>query len=285
MIKKLIPFLCLLTTYACQSPSPTPTKTTGKCPETPAKVALTKTEDISIDKGIKVSGTVREGEYVGYTFNSKQPDELSWSSDKSICVWVFSQDLTLLKDNKLPKAGKYTIQVTVPQGTTTFNLDLKLASTVGVTPSPTPVAVTPTPSPKSTPVSEVAAFENEAKELIQSYLSAKKDIFGRSYNKDAARVYTTGLLLQDIIKPGGSVDWLNSNGYYYEYRESKVDRVWSSANDANPRILVRVTEDRTLYRKDRSIDASQTGESTANFIYYLTKEDGKWKIRDFRPEG
>lgn len=285
MTKKFLLFFCLLTTTACQAISPTPTKTTrtGKCSEDPAQVALTKTEDISIDKGIKVSGTVREGEYVGYTFNSKQPDELSWSSDKSICVWVFSQDLTLLKDNKLPKAGKYTIQVTVPQGTTTFNLDLKLASTVVVTPSPTPVAATP--SPKATPISETAAFENEAKELVQSYLSAKKDIFGRSYNKDAARVYTTGLLLQDIIKPGGSVDWLNSNGYYYEYRESKVDRVWSSANDTNPRIIVRVIENRTLYRSDRSIDYSQSGESISNFIYYLAKEDSRWKIRDFRPEG
>ncbi len=285
-MKKLLLFFCLLTTYGCQSELPTSIKSASGCPAIPPQNALLpKIEDISIDKGIKVSGTVRAGEYIGYRFESKQADELSFSSDKSVCVWVFSQSLDLLKDNKLPKAGKYTIQVTVPQGTSTFNLDLKLGSTVVVTPSPTPVAVPPKPSPNPTSSSDAVAFENEAKELVQSYLSAKKDIFGKSYNKDAAKVYTTGLLLQDIIKPGGSVDWLRSNEYYYEYSKSKVDRVWSSANDANPRILVRVTEDRTLYRKDRSIDASQTGESTANFIYYLTKEDGKWKIRDFRPEG
>ena len=285
-MKKLLLFFCLLTTYGCQSELPTPIKSASGCPVIPPQNALLpKIEDISIDKGIKVSGTVRAGEYIGYRFESKQADELSFSSDKSVCVWVFSQSLDLLKDNKLPKAGKYTIQVTVPQGTSTFNLDLKLGSTVVVTPSPTPVAVPPTPSPKPASSSDAVAFENEAKELVQSYLSAKKDIFGKSYNKNAARVYTTGLLLQDIIKPGGSVDWLSSNGYHYTYSKSKVDRVWSSANDANPRILVRVTEDRTLYRQDGNIDSSQTGESTANFIYYLIKEDGKWKIRDFRPEG
>ena len=285
-MKKFLLLLCLLTTHGCQSSPPTPVKTTSGCPDIPPQNALlTKTENISIDKEIKVSGTVRAGEYIGYIFESKQADQLSFSSDKNVCVWVFSQSLDLLKDNKLPKAGKYTMQVTVPQGTTTFNLDLKLGSTVVVNPSPTPVAAPSTPSPKSAPISEAVAFENEAKELVQSYLSAKKDIFGKSYNKDAARVYTTGLLLQDIIKSGGSVDWLRSNGYHYIYSKSKVDRVWSSANDANPRILVRVIEDRTLYRSDGSIDYSQTGESTANFIYYLDKEGGRWKIRDFRPEG
>lgn len=284
-MKKLLLFFCLLTTYGCQV---TPPVTTKVCPETPPQNALLlKTEDILINKEIKVSGTVRDGQHLGYRFESKQAEEISWSSDKSICVWIFNQKLELMKSNKLPKAGKYTMQVTAPQGSTTFNLDIKLGSSVAP-PPPTPIATAstiPSPPPNPTSSSDAVAFENEAKELVQSYLSAKKDIFGKSYNKNAAKVYTTGLLLQDIIKPGGSVDWLSSNGYHYTYSKSKVDRVWSSANDANPRILVRVTEDRTLYRQDGNIDSSQTGESTANFIYYLTKEDGKWKIRDFRPEG
>jgi len=292
-MKKLLLFFCLLTTYGCQSSltSNTSVKPTSVCPETPPPSAvLLKTENISIDKQKIVSGNVRSGEYVGYTFESKEGEDFSWSSDKSdLCVWVYSQKNDLWKGGKLPIKGKYTIQVTVPQGATTFNLDLKLGAVVAI-PPPTPVATaSASPSSIPTPTSKDLISEGQAKELVQTYLNSKSDIFGKRFKRDLAARYTTGLLLQDITKPGGSIDWLQSNKYYYTYKNSSIERVWAFANDVDPRIVVRVTEERTLYRTvngNEEVDYSQSGQSIGNFTYYFSQDvGGTWKIRDFRPEG
>ena len=306
-LKILSVIVCITTLYSCQSGqqnSQLSLKSSTTCPDQPQGTLDPKdVKTISIStQSVKESGTVRLGQNLGYTFDAKTGDKLSWRTSDNICIWVFAPSTKLLKGGELTENGKHTIQVSVPSGTTTFNLEMGLENTVAAANTPvatpsvssSPVATTPpqqnnTPTqspPTSQPTSGSSLSQDQAVAIVQNWLNSKGRVFGGPFDKQLARQFTTGSLYYDIAeKPNGSIDWLKNNNSYYTYSLSRVDNVWTFNNSgSNPTIKVRITEDRNLYGASGNIDYDKSGRKTANYIYYFSKENDGWKINDYKDE-
>ena len=146
-------FICLLalTAHSCTSPSPNslPTKSTT-CPERPVEsLSASDVKNITLSAtAVKESGSISTGRMKGFTFKAKKGQQLKYKTGENLCIWVFAQDNQLITGKTLSSDGNYTLQITVPQGTTTFDLEMSLDANE----SPKPVAVvTPSTSPTQVP--------------------------------------------------------------------------------------------------------------------------------------
>lgn len=309
-LKIFLVIACLTTAYGCQAgksgiANQLQGTSSNTCPDVAGTLEAKDVKTISIStQSVKETGTLRAGQNIGYSFDAKTGDKLTWRTAENLCVWVFTPSNKPLKSGDLPDSGKYTIQVSVPSGTTTFTLDMGLGNTVAAN---TPVApTTATPAPASpvtapqqptnapatqptqvnTPSSGSSLTQDQAVSVVQNWLNAKGQVFGRSFDRRLARQFTTGSLYYDIAeKPNGSIDWLRNNNSYYTYSLSRVDNVWVFDNSgSNPTLKVRITEDRTLYGASGNIDYDKSGRKTANYVYYFSRENDGWKINDYRDE-
>lgn len=256
-MKKLSISILLLAIVGCNnlSISQTPNSISGDCPEQPS-VSLeakdVKPITLTTSGTTQESGQVKSGKSLGYTFEGQEGQKLSYQTKDDICIWIFTQDLTILEGIDLPKNGKYTIQVAALKGATTFNLAMSLgALQAASTPSP----VNPTSSPTSVPEPSVSPSssssglsQNQAAQLVGNWLGSKSKIFAPPFNRQLVNQYTTGPLYADITKPDGSISWLEKNNSRYDYKDSRVTEVISfSDSGSQPSLTVRVYEDRTLY--------------------------------------
>jgi len=300
-LKVLLVIACLMTGYGCPTGLPN-TQISGKgsntCPDTPQSTLEKKNvKPISIStQFVKESGSVRVGENLGYTFDAKVGDKLSWRTSDNICVWVFTPSNKILKGGELPDNGKYIVQVSVPSGTTTFTLDMGLGNTVAAntpvaptnaTPAPVAPVVTPQqPTTNPSTQTNVAASgssltQDQAVAVVQNWLNSKGRVFAAPFDRQLARQYTTGKRNNQILQSGGSIDWLIENRSYYTYAITRVDNVWAFDNSKSlVEIKLRVTEDLTLHNANGGIDSERSGRTTANYIYYLAQDNGTWKISD-----
>ena len=124
--------------------------------------------------------------------------------------------------------------------------------------------------------------EMKARSIVEKWLSLKSQIFAPPYDtKIADTVVAEGPLWTDLIKPDGSIEWLKSNNSYYSYTSIRVNSVISyTPSDTMPSIVVSVTENSILH----SSAGSEPSLSTNNWNYTLRKENGDWKIWDYRKE-
>lgn len=262
----------------------------GGCPEKPLTTLDSKdVKPISLTtSGItKESGQLRAGKSLGYTFEAQSGQKLSYQTKDDICIWIFTQDLTLLSNTDLPKTGKYTIEVAAPKGSTTFDLEMSLG-TLKASASPNSSSPQiPSSTTPNLPVSNSSSSgltQDQATQLIGNWLNSKSRIFSPPFDRQLVANYTTGPLYTDITKPGGSIDWLQSNNYRYDYRNSRVTQVLSFDNSGSqPAMKVQIYEDRTLYGPS-GIDYSKSGSSTRDYIYFFSLDNGSWKIYDYRAE-
>lgn len=295
-------YLMLIIIGGCSAASSNPNSNAGfagsTCPEKPSSTLDSKdVKAISIATSgtTKESGQLNGGKSLGYTFEAQSGQKLSYQTKDDICIWIFTQDLTLLSNTDLPKSGKYTIQVAAPKGSTTFNLEMSLGtlqtstSPVSAVPS-SPQTTSNNPSntpnnPPNTPPSNTNSSgltQEQASQLIANWLNSKSQIFSPPFDRQLVANYTTGPLYTDITKPGGSIDWLNNNNSRYDYRNSRITQVLSFENSGNqPAMKVQIYEERTLYGP-KGIDSKQSGSSTKNYIYFFSLENGSWKIYDYR---
>lgn len=295
-------YLMLTIIGGCSAASSNPNSNSGfvgnTCPEKPSSTLDSKdVKAISIATSgtTKESGQLNGGKSLGYTFEAQSGQKLSYQTKDDICIWIFTQDLTLLSNTDLPKSGKYTIQVAAPKGSTTFNLEMSLGtlqtSTSSVSPVPSSPQTTsnnpsntPNNSPNTSPsnTNSSGLTQDQASQLIANWLNAKSQIFSPPFDRQLVANYTTGLLYTDITKPGGSIDWLNNNNSRYDYRNSRITKVFSFDNSGSqPAMKVQIYEERTLYGP-KGIDSNQSGSSTKNYIYFFSSENGSWKIYDYR---
>jgi hypothetical protein len=127
-----------------------PKQPTGTLNQSDVKaIALTTTE-------INETGQIRAGQSFGYVFDAKAKQKLTFSTKENLCLYVFTPNNQLLNGSELPDSGKYTIQVAIPSGSTTFNLAMKLNSEEVAINTPPPkekVLPSPTqqPKPSTTP--------------------------------------------------------------------------------------------------------------------------------------
>lgn len=142
---------------------------------------------------------------------------------------------------------------------------------------PEPVVTkVPSPAPYFPPPSSIS--QEQAVELIDTWLQAKRVMFAPPYNRQAADEITTGEHYKKAVGMNGTIDWLKSSNAYYKYGVQNIEGVDIFAvNDNQATIQLRVTEDRTFYRNGK-IDAKETDFKTRRVRYSLELSDGQWKI-------
>jgi len=98
------------------------------------------------------SGIASQSKSIGYTFEAKANQKLTYKTNKNVCIWVFTPDNQLLNTGVLPTTGKYTIQISAPQESMTVDLSMGL-DIAQASPASTPnsSAVTSAPFPENTP--------------------------------------------------------------------------------------------------------------------------------------
>ncbi len=185
-----------LTANSCTSPSPNPLPTRSvTCPDKPLEsLSASDVKNINLSAtAVKESGSISAGKMKGFTFKAKKGQQLEYKTGENLCIWVFSQDNKLITGKTLSSDGNYTLQITVPQGTTTFDLAMSLDANE----SPKPVAVT-TPNTSPTPVT------TRAPDPKQTTSQAPTDTNPLSLNNIAGeyRVVLDAKVLADARKEG-----------------------------------------------------------------------------------
>ncbi|NJR58750.1 MAG: DUF4101 domain-containing protein [Cyanobacteria bacterium CRU_2_1] len=150
------------------------------------------------------------------------------------------------------------------------------------TPIPAPVP-TPVPAPVPTPVPFQASIsQQDAVGLVNAWLQAKRVMFAPPYDSQVAQQVATGLLLTDLTKSEGAIDWLRTNNARYQFGVQKVESVERfAANGDQATIELWVTEDRTLYVNGQ-VDPNETDFKTRLISYSLQQVSGTWKIADYK---
>lgn len=293
-MKKILWLLIFLPVYGCVVSTQGPSANNDVCSSKPAAALDEESaiETISLENGaVSQSGQLNIGQQKGYMFAGEPGQELSYRTDDAICIWVYAPDSTLMSSNDIEKKGKYILQVASLQGSTSYELD------IGFGDLPSPDADTPVSnnSEASNPESLNTTLSTQpdnnfdgnnstlsqanAKSLIEEWLNAKSEIFAPPFDRELVGQLTTGLLHDDITKRNGSIDWLKNNNSYHVYNSSSVKKVWSFDNDSKrPSIKVSIYEDRILYENGKG----KSSASTNVFTYFFTKENGKWKIDDYK---
>lgn len=172
------------------------------------------------------------------------------------------------------------------------------------TPTPTftetPTPPIPTPTQRVIPSNSAYISQNEALQLINKWLAAKREIFAPPYNTDLGYQLLTGTVYTKFISKtsdpdaclenGGSeddclssVDWLRRNRAYWVYGAQKVNSVRNFVASGNTATIeVSVTEKRTLYNSNGNIDQTQSGLFTSTTSYDLEYQNGQIKISNYK---
>lgn len=153
----------------------------------------------------------------------------------------------------------------------------KSAQTNSVTPtfpeSPARYSNLPNPTKSIQSISQ-----QQAKELIQTWLKAKKEIFAPPYNQQLAEKLTTGKVYDTITSSNGAIAWLKENNAYYQYEVQKIDSIENFSTQENQAtITVKITEKYQLF-KNQQLETTNSNSSQLTVIYNLKFIDGKWKI-------
>jgi hypothetical protein len=258
---------------------------------------LLEIEEIDLQgKTVTKSGQLTAGKYIGYQFEGKKGQKLSYRTPNNLCLYVFQPNTDILEGVELPIDGKYIIQITLPQGASTFDLEMSLndsfsASIRNQDNQNTPYQNNSNNQDRNNDYNSGLVHsitEEEAINLVKEWYQAKREIFGQEYNQDLLTELATGKLSDKIVKPdgSGSLDWLRQNSCYYTYDYSYIDNIISFSNTgARPTLTVQVSEKLTLnptYDTPSSAGCSAIAKSyTKNVTYWFEKENGFWKIYDY----
>jgi hypothetical protein len=299
-MKKLIlcfTFLAISGCDALRGSSLLVSPASAKCPEKPT-VALSEkdVEEISLnDQTLTKSGQASSTKATGYKFTAQSGEKLSYQTNDNLCVWIYSPDNELISGGTLTKTGKYIIQVSAPQGSKTFNLNMSLgvlqvASNPPVQPTnnytPPTSSSTPTSNYNSnstiTTSSRNTLSQNEALDIVQRWYGAKPRMFAPPFDTSLVDELTTGTIHYKTVGTDGSIPWLRRNDAYYKYAKSEIRRVLDFSNSGSqPYIKVRIFEELYLYGRN-GIDRDNSGQYQGNFIYWFEKDNGIWKISDYK---
>ena len=142
--------------------------------------------------------------------------------------------------------------------------------------------IQPLPRSSQTFVQPTGLSEQEARSVVEQWLTVKSQIFAPPFNTDLAdQVVASGPLWRDLTKENGSINWLKKEDSYYTYDVIRVNRVLRYLpSETMPSIVVSVTENSVLH----SPNGNEKSSNTNNWMYTLKKESGRWKIWDYRKQ-
>lgn len=139
LVAKKLAIFSLLFISGCQIISPEseqvsePVNTTtsaasGECPEQPNVVLNNQNvKAIALEnEQAALSGIAKKNKSLGYIFDAKSGQNFNYQTEEDICVWIYTPSNELLTSKKIPVDGKYTIQVSAPKGSATFDLNISL---------------------------------------------------------------------------------------------------------------------------------------------------------------
>ncbi|CEJ46708.1 hypothetical protein [Umezakia ovalisporum] len=156
-MNKLTLGLTLLLTYGCSQPilnsslSIPPVDSSPGCPEKPIiNLDQQTVEEINLDQSLVKSGRVTSTKSVGYRFDAKSGQTLSYSTNDDVCIVIYTPDNQIIDSGELTISGKHILEVSAPQGIRAFNLSMSLTTPQPI--SNEPIAVNPPPTPTPTPV-------------------------------------------------------------------------------------------------------------------------------------
>ena len=142
--------------------------------------------------------------------------------------------------------------------------------------------IQPLPRSSQTFAQPTGLSEQQARSVVEQWLTVKSQIFAPPFNTDLAdQVVASGPLWTDLTKDNGSINWLKKEDSYYTYDVIRVNRVLRYLpSETMPSIVVSVTENSVLH----SPNGNEKSSSTNNWIYTLQEENGRWKIWDYRKQ-
>jgi hypothetical protein len=190
------------------------------------------------------------------------------------------------RDGEIEKAKQYCSDVgsgksvpqkdwgTVSSKTTKFNL--KQALIVAQVQTYCPQYASKLPKDAEAKLSQLDNItKEEAVNVIERWQEAKSRIFASPFDRDLAASLATGQVLEDIVKPDGSIDWLQQNNSYYTYGTYKVEPTkYFKSGSSQAEIEAKVTQEITFYSNGRP----QSKPDSSVYRYNLTLEGGSWKI-------
>jgi hypothetical protein len=169
-------------------PSLTPQSQKSEDCSTASAGALEKQDvkHLSFDaQAVTESGQVSAGQPIGYTFDAKAGQQFDFQTSDRICVQLYTPSTQLLNGKELPETGKYTVQVFIPQGSTSFNLKMSLGSLLASAPSSSPsqpTASSPPPSSSPEPAASSPPPSRSPQSTAPSPQSAAKPAAPQSSN-------------------------------------------------------------------------------------------------------
>jgi hypothetical protein len=295
-MKKILLCFLILTSFgfqACTNPSNSGesknNSVSGECPEK-AEVRLSSknVQQVSLNSQMtKESGIVSKTKSIGYAFDAQKGQKLTYNTNESVCVWVYTPDNELLNNAVLPKAGKYTIQISAPKGSTTFELAMGLDVTDSSSNSNnnntvssnsnSPNSNSSNLNSNSSPSSSIT--QDEAVNVVKNWQQAKRKLFASPYDRSlGAEILTGEAYGKNISNSDSSMNWLQNNNAYYTYGSQGIDSVKNFIGSGNQATIEVVTnEERTLCKNGRQ-DRDNTVSDTSRVRYNLQFDQGRWKI-------
>lgn len=130
-MKKLTFYILVFIFYGCQQQPqvlqqiPQASK---PCPEKPTSALNTKNvKEVTLSNQIvRESGQVSANKSIAYIFEGRAGQEFKRKTLDDICIWLYTPDNQIIHTEVLPNTGKYIVQITAPQGATSFNLEMSL---------------------------------------------------------------------------------------------------------------------------------------------------------------
>lgn len=166
-------------------------------------------------------------------------------------------------------------QTSNPSASPQSNLANEQTNEVAVIPSNTNISNTDT----SSQTEEATITQEDAKNVINNWLQAKRVMFAPPYNFQPASELTVGEEYENVAGADGSINSLKNDGHYYKYGIQKIDNVDDFSVNGNQAVIqVKVTEDRTLFDRNGNILPKETDFKTRTVRYNLLLVDGRWKI-------
>ncbi|RUS94649.1 hypothetical protein DSM106972_092860 [Dulcicalothrix desertica PCC 7102] len=132
MNKLLLSLTLLLVISGCgtsgQTSANSKQSNSNDCPDKPeTKLDIKNVKSIVLNNQTTTeSGIASKSKSTGYAFEAQKGQKLKYNTSADVCLWVYTPDSELISTNVLLKNGKYTIQISAPKGSTTFELAMNL---------------------------------------------------------------------------------------------------------------------------------------------------------------